>query len=196
MLSNTRKILGTFKMFLRTTIMGEEMPIVSEDRYILEQKIIPYFINLSEFTRILFVGCDVYTKHYEKWFRQKEYWTIEVKPLKKIYGAKRHIVGSISDLKLYFPDNYLDLIICNGVFGWGLNEREEVEKTFAGCFDCLRQGGVLIVGWNDLPERKPFPLEECKSLGKFQPYIFPPLSTSQYDLSQETYKHVYNFYLK
>ena len=196
MLSNTRRILGTFKMLLRTTIMGEEMPIVSQDRYILEQKIIPYFINLSEFARILFVGCDVYTKHYEKWFRQKEYWTIEVKPLKKIYGAKRHIVGSVSDLKLSFPDNYLDLIICNGVFGWGLNEREEVEKTFAGCFDCLRQGGVLIVGWNDLPERKPFPLEECKSLGNFQPYIFPPLSTSQYDISQEPYKHVYNFYRK
>jgi|GEM_PF-4991734 len=37
--------------------------------------------------------------------------------MKKIYGAKKHITGSMSDLKLYFKDNDLDLIICNGVFG-------------------------------------------------------------------------------
>ncbi|MBR8835178.1 MAG: methyltransferase domain-containing protein [Stigonema ocellatum SAG 48.90 = DSM 106950] len=178
-------------------VMGWEMPIINHDRYILEQKIIPYFVAHEEFAKVLFVGCAHYTKHYEKWFTKKEYWTIELNPMKKIYGAKNHIVGSLSDLKLHFPDNVFDLIICNGVFGWGLNEREEVEKAFGGCFDCLRQGGVLIIGWNDMPESKPFPLETCESLSQFQPYFFPPLSTSQYvNLEDKTDQHVYNFYVK
>ncbi|MDF5723659.1 MAG: methyltransferase domain-containing protein [Rhizonema sp. PD37] len=179
------------------TIMGLEMPIVNQDRYILEQKIIPYFLDKQEFIRVLFVGCGSYTKHYEKWFRQKEYWTIDINPMKKIYGAKKHIVGSLGDLNLSFQENYLDLIICNGVFGWGLNDRKEVEKAFTGCYKSLRKGGVLIIGWDDTPERKPFPLESCESLSQLQPYFFPPLSTSQYiNLEDEAEKHKYNFYVK
>ncbi len=179
------------------TIMGWEMPIINHDRYIFEQKIIPYFVNHEEFAKVLFVGCGSYTKHYEKWFRQKEYWTIDLNPMKKIYGAKKHIIGSMSDLNLHFKENYFDVIICNGVFGWGLNDKKDVEEAFAGCFLCLRNNGVLIIGWDDVPERKPFPLETCESLSQFQPYFFPPLSTTQYvNLEDETDKHKYNFYVK
>ncbi|MDF5713112.1 MAG: methyltransferase domain-containing protein [Rhizonema sp. NSF051] len=196
MLSNPSMIWRGLKVVTHT-IMGLEMPIVNQDRYILEQKIIPYFVDKQEFTKVLFVGCGSYTKHYEKWFRQKDYWTIDINPMKKIYGAKKHIVGSLGDLNLYFPENDLDLIICNGVFGWGLNEREEVEKAFTGCYKSLRKGGVLIIGWDDTPERKPFPLLSCEALSQLQPYFFPPLSTSQYvNLEDEAEKHKYNFYIK
>ncbi len=196
MLSNPRMILRGLKV-VSYTIMGWDMPIVNHDRYILEQKIIPFFVNREDFAKVLFVGCGSYTKHYEKLFKQKEYWTIDINPMKKIYGAKKHIVDSMSNLKLHLKEDYLDLIICNGVFGWGLNDREEVEKAFTGCFDCLRPGGVLIIGWDDVPEKKPFPLESCLSLSKFQPYFFPPLSTSEYkNLTDESEKHRYNFYVK
>ncbi|MBO3459916.1 class I SAM-dependent methyltransferase [Aetokthonos hydrillicola Thurmond2011] len=196
MLSNTKMMMRGLKVVTHT-IMGWEMPIINHDRFILEEKIIPYFVNNEEFRKVLFVGCGSYTKHYEKWFKRQEYWTIDINPMKKIYGAKRHIVGSISDLNVYFQKNYLDLIICNGVFGWGLNERDEVEKAFAACFDSLQKDGVIIIGWDDLPERKPFPLETCESLSKFQPYFFPPLSTTKYENSEdEGEPHRYNFYVK
>lgn len=179
------------------TVLGREMPIINHDRYILEQKIIPYFVERKEFAKVLFVGCGSYTKHYEKWFEKKEYWTIDINPMKKIYGAKNHITGSMSDLKLYFKDNDLDLIICNGVFGWGLNDRKDVEEAFSGCYESLREGGVLVVGWDDVPEKKPFPLETCESLSRFQSYFFPPLSTSEYrNSTDQSDKHVFNFYLK
>jgi SAM-dependent methyltransferase len=179
------------------TVIGREMPIINHDRYILEQKIIPYFVERKEFTKVLFVGCGSYTKHYEKWFEKKEYWTIDINPMKKIYGAKKHITGSMSDLKLHFKDNDLDLIICNGVFGWGLNDRKDVEEAFLGCYESLREGGALVVGWDDVPEKKPFPLETCESLSRFQSYFFPPLSTSEYrNLTDKSDKHVFNFYLK
>jgi SAM-dependent methyltransferase len=196
MLSNPKMIMRGLKV-VAYTVMGREMPIVNHDRYILEQKIIPFYLESPEFIKVLFVGCGSYTKHYEKWFKTKEYWTIDINPMKKIYGAKNHIIGSMSDLSLHFKDNSLDLIICNGVFGWGLNDREDVEKAFSGCYDSLRKGGVLILGWDDTPEKNPFPLETCKSLSQFQSYCFPPLSTSQYrNLTDESDKHVFNFYVK
>lgn len=194
--SNPKMILRGLKV-VTYTMMGWEMPLPYHDRYILEQKIIPFFIAQKEFAKVLFVGCGSYTKHYEKWFSKKEYWTIDINPMKKFYGAKKHITGSMSDLNLYFQENDLDLILCNGVFGWGLNEKKDVEDAFLGCYQSLRQGGVLVVGWDDVPEKKPFPLETCESLNRFQSYFFPPLSTSQYrNVADKSEKHVFNFYVK
>lgn len=196
MLTNPKMILRGLKV-VTYTVLRREMPLINHDRYILEQKIIPYFVERKEFTKVLFVGCGSYTKHYEKWFEKKEYWTIDINPMKKIYGAKNHITGCMSDLKLHFKDNDLDLIICNGVFGWGLNDRKDVEEAFSGCYQSLREGGVLVVGWDDVPEKKPFPLETCESLSQFQSYFFPPLSTSEYrNSTDKSDKHVFNFYLK
>jgi SAM-dependent methyltransferase len=196
MLTNPQMILRGLKV-VTYTVLGKDMPLETPDRYILEQKIIPYFIERAEFNKVLFVGCGSYTKHYEKWFDKKDYWTIDINPMKKIYGAKQHIVGSMSELSDSFQENDLDVIFCNGVFGWGLNDREEVEKAFAGCYQSLRKGGVLVIGWDDVPEKKPFPLETCESLNQFQPYYFPPLSTALYvNLNDESDKHKYNFYVK
>jgi len=78
-----------------------------------------------------------------------------------------------------------------------LNDRKDVEEAFSGCYESLREGGVLVVGWDDVPEKKPFPLETCESLSRFQSYFFPPLSTSEYrNLTYKSDKHVFNFYLK
>ena len=197
------------KMYMRAlkvityTFLGKDMPVVSPDRNVLEQKILPYFIREKEFAKVLFAGCGSYTKHYEKWFKHKEeYSTTDINPFKKLYGAKKHIVDSYSHVGNYFPANYLDVIICHGIFGFGWNEREDVEQGFAGSFKCLRDGGILVVGWRDTPETKPFPLETCQSLSQFKPYVFPPVSTSQLVLEKYlniingSEKHVFNFYIK
>lgn len=188
---------------IKNIILRKDTPLVNNDRYVLEQIIIPYFVEREEFTRILFVGCGTYTRHYERWFKKKEeYWTIDINPFKKLFGAKKHIVDSSSNLNLYFKENYLDLIICNGVFGYGLDDREEVEKAYAACYQCLRNGGVLIIGWD--VHLEPFKLETCQSLSKFKPFIFPPLSNSSSQISVAQYMnvtdgsepHMYNFYVK
>lgn len=177
--------------------MGWEDPIVRHDRFILERKIIPFFVSLENINSVLFVGCGSYTKHYEKWFAEKRYWTIDSNPLKKLYGAKNHIIGSMTDLDRYFSGGELDLIICNGVFGWGLNDKKQVEAAFEASFRCLRNGGVLVLGWDDTQERRPFPLQTCESLARFQPYRFAPLATSHYTNKKNMAdKHVFDFYEK
>lgn len=170
-------------------------PIRSEDRDILEQVILPYFAHDQNFCRILFVGTAKYTWHYRKIFSDKEYWTIEPRLLNAIYGSKKHIIGYLDYIDRYFEKGSLDLIICNGVLGYGLNDPQEIESTFKKCFFCLRKGGVLIIGWNNRKEWSFLPLGKYNSLQQFQPFTFPPLGKHTYPTFTENC-HTFSFYVK
>lgn len=181
-------------------LRGLEFHLNHPDRLVLEDNIIPYFVAHSEFNKILFVGCEWFTKPYEKYFKNKEYWTIEIDPGKAKYGSrKHHIIDPLQNLSHHVEDNYFDLIFYNGVFGFGINTKEDTEESFWQCFQCLRPGGVLVFGWNDKPEYKPFPvIEECENLKRFQPYIFPPFAATEYTVEDDRfeYGHRFNFYTK
>src|ERR1700756_174591 len=49
-------------------LLGLPVPMHTEDRRVLEQVIFPHFLALPGVDRVLFVGCDWYTKHYERAF--------------------------------------------------------------------------------------------------------------------------------
>lgn len=70
------------------------------------------------------------------------YATIEIDASRRPFDAKRHIVASIANLREYFGVDSLDLVLCNGVFGWGLDAPDEVRRAFAACASCLRPGAV------------------------------------------------------
>jgi SAM-dependent methyltransferase len=194
------------------------------DRDVLEQIIIPYFTCRSDVKSVLFVGCDWYTKHYCRLFREVEYWTIDPDPEKKRYGSRNHLVDFLEHLHYYFPSEYFDLIICNGVYGWGLNQKEQCEVAFRNCFDSLRDGGEFILGYDVVPEdnssstidrhnpmlfkeleslgwHQPVPLEELESIKAFQSKRFAPLSTWRYPITWQylgrgPFCHIYDFYLR
>jgi SAM-dependent methyltransferase len=178
------------------SLFGVESYLRNEDRSVLEQIIFPYFLNRDQYKNVLFVGCHWYTRGYNKRFEEKKnFWTIEIKPSMKKYGAKQHIIDAMQNINKHFMAGSLDLILCNGVFGWGLDARPDVEQGFQACYACLAEGGALVIGWDDIDERRPFPLEECQSLELFKPFIFPPLNTSKY-VTETPYLHTYNFYVK
>jgi hypothetical protein len=205
-------------------LLGLKTPLRTHDRYVLEQIIIPYFVSRRDIKSVLFVGCDWYTKHYRKFFRGMEYWTIEPDMKKQRYGSQNHVVDFLEHLHYYFPSGYFDLIICNGVYGWGLNRKEQCEMAFGNCFDGLRYGGEFILSWDALPEdnpssliglhqpvslmdleslgwHQPVPLEEIENLKAFQHQQFVPLSTWRYPttwqyLGKGPFCHIYDFYLK
>lgn len=177
-------------------IRGFDVYLNTLDRFVLENTIIPYFISQPEYRRVLFVGCDWYTKPYKKLFKNQEYWTIELDAEKKKFGSKNHIVDSFLNLSKHIEPGYFDLIIYNGVFGFGINSREDTEESFQQCFQALRAGGILVFGWNDVPEYRSFPFTQCASLEKFEPYLFPPLSTCEYLTPNTSNRHTYNFYIK
>jgi SAM-dependent methyltransferase len=188
-----------FYTFMRTQVpwLGKYVRFNFPDRILLEDTILPYFAAQSNLQKILFVGCEWYTKPYENYFKGKEYWTLEIDASKSKYGAQNHIADILQNLSNYVQDNYFDLIISNGVFGWGLNTKPDTEESFAQCFKCLHPDGILVFGWNDTPDFRPFPvLEECENLRKFESYYFPPLATAQYLTPNTPMRHTFNFYIK
>ena len=120
--------------WLIDTFSLEPEQIISHDRMILEQVILPSLASTMTIEKILFVGCAAYTQQYEEIFRDKEYWTIDPKRVKKKYGSKRHIVDSITKIETYIPKNYFDVIIMNGVIGFGLNRIADIEQAINACY--------------------------------------------------------------
>lgn len=177
-------------------LLGVEAAARTEDRTILEQTILSYCAKTNAYQRILFVGCQWYTKHYERRFAHKEYWTIELEPQFAKYGARHHVIDSVTNLSLHFQDLFFDVIVYNGVFGWGINTQEDAEIAFEQCFRCLRSQGLLVFGWNNTPELSPFLPETCPTWDQFQPFVFPPLATSEYSVTNRMQNHTFRFLIK
>lgn len=185
---------GNYRQRLRIRL-GLEETIRAEDRRILEQIIIPKFMRDGEQKDVLFVGCSWYTRHYKKWFDSEHYWTIDQDPVKQKYGAKKHFVCSVEVVNWYFTRVSLDLIICNGVFGWGLNVHSSCSRAFRHCFDILRPGGKFVLGWNQQPKRMPFDPEKLMVETGFKRLENSPLGQWRYEVPGEG-RHTYDFYVK
>ena len=176
--------------------LGLRTPLRTEDRRILEQVIFPYYANRDDMRTVLFVGCQWYTRHYEKtYFPRQTFWTIEPTRDARRYGASHHVVAPLESLAEFFPADMFDLILCNGVYGWGLDSRAQCESAFAQCRSRLRHGGHFVLGWNDTPELAPVPLERIASLGRFRRVEFPPLGTWRF-ATQTEQRHVFDFYCR
>ena len=174
---------------------SDETAFTTHDRHVLERVIFPYVLEQRELQRVLFVGCQWYTRRYNRIFRRKDYWTIEVDPTQSKFGSRRHVVDGLENLARHFDPDALDVILCNGVFGFGLDARDAVEAAFAACHTCLRPGGLFVLGWNDAAEFRPFPLAECASLKRFRPLEFAPLETAEFR-TDTPLRHVFSFYTK
>ena len=70
----------SLRWLIARTLLAAGVPLRlrSAEREAFERDVLPYFARSPEFRRVLFVGCDWYTKVYERLFRGKEYTTTVV----------------------------------------------------------------------------------------------------------------------
>lgn len=182
---------------LSAGLLGFKARHGARDRRILDERILPRLAGNQRFARVLFVGCDWYTEHVEDLFaaRGREYATLEIDPGRARHGARRHIVGALKDLGRHFPAGTLDLIVCNGVIGWGLNDPGEIERSMAACVTALSSGGVLLLGWDDVPEKLPVPMARIQALDSMRAcapegFEHPVIETGTYA------RHTFGFWQK
>jgi SAM-dependent methyltransferase len=188
------KPLQALRWLAARALLGVGVPLrlSSPDREVLEREILPYFASGNDFCRVLFVGCDWYTRRYERLFTGRNYMTIEVEGSRRPFGAKSHIVASLAELAEHVEPDTLDLILCNGVFGWGLDARDEAESAFFACATRLRPGGVLMLGWDDVAAHRPFDPLTLNALNTLHPWRFPPFGSSRRIVGT----HVYDFFVR
>lgn len=161
------------------------------DRRYLEDVILPAFCAMRP-QRVLFVGTRRYTRHYGEPFEQAgaEYWTLELLPSMAKFGSRRHITGSVLDADRLFAPAFFDMVLLNGVFGWGVNQPEHQETALAALWSVLKPDGILLLGYNN--DRVPDPLQ-LEIMKKRYLHGIPGLPPR---VKFETESHVYDFFRK
>lgn len=140
----------------------------SPDRELLEHRILPAFGRDDAVRRVLFAGCAPYTQHYPQLLPAAEHWTLDADPRCRRYGVRQHITAPLQNLRAQETGGPFDLIVCNGVLGWGLDAPDDAERAMRACHDTLRAGGYLLLGWNDVFPRNRVRPEQIAALSSFQ----------------------------
>ena len=174
-------------------VMGLPSRRHTEDRRILEQVILPEYATRPEISRILFVGCAAYTQQYGQFFPGREYWTIDPVARRRQYGSSHHIVDTLQNLGNHVAPDYFDLILCNGVLGWGLNTPADADAALTTCYSHLRPGGELLVGWNDISPRNRVAPEDIPALRQFETRPFGSAQLTRWKVAAANH-HVFDFY--
>lgn len=174
---------------------GAPVRLQTVDREVLEKRILPVLGRQDALRCVLFVGADWYTVSYERFFRRKEYWTVEPDPGRRVYGARRHIVGKAEEVGDRFSPGYFDVVICNGVFGWGLNELDAWTAALNSFYTVLRPGGWFIFGWDDTPRLCPFPPLSAPAAALFENLCFPGIGAARLAVGRGS-PHVFDFLSK
>ncbi|MEP7300044.1 MAG: class I SAM-dependent methyltransferase [Caldimonas sp.] len=173
--------------------LGYPARMNTADRKVLEEQILPALARDPTVTSLVFVGCDWYTMDYERLLPGVTVHTLDPDPRRCRYGAARHSLLALQDMETVFAPASLDAIVCNGVYGWGLDTRADCEQAFRACAACLRPGGWFVLGWNNVPRRDPAPLASV-ALDGFVARPFPAVGTALLEVIDSTDRHTYAFY--
>ena len=133
-------------------------------RQFLERTIMPWLLNNRQ--TVLFVGTAAYTYPYYRGFERTgvRLVTIDPHPRGDLWGARHHIEGSILDQKVLAGLQPFDAIICNGVFGFGIDSIDEMNRALEIFSGLLKPQGLLVLGWNKGCSEDPTALQKYQIL--------------------------------
>ena len=123
---------------------------LQSDRRYLRRVILPA-VRALDLQRILFVGTRRYTAGYGRYLAgtRTEFWTTDIDPDAARWGEPgRHVVCDARALDGCFAPHSFDLVMLNGVFGWGIDDPDGMEQALGAAHAVLKPGGFLLLGWN------------------------------------------------
>jgi SAM-dependent methyltransferase len=116
---------------------------------------------------VLFVGAERYTRFYPRFFPRARFATIDSDPACARWGSREHVVGDATRLPDFWPDASFDAVLCNGVYGWGIDSPGQLAALLEGARRVLVPGGFFLLGWNTGPEHDPLGVEEGRAEALF-----------------------------
>jgi len=66
---------------------------------------------------------------------------LEPNETNRTFGGRDHVVGTTEEMRCHIPNGSLDLVVCNGVFGWVWTNKANCEKAFAAAHRALGPRG-------------------------------------------------------
>ena len=80
------------------------------------------------------------------------------------------MVGSATELTRFYGKEF-EVIIANGLIGYGLDDRAGFQRLLQMCHACLHDGGILIIGYNDNADHLDFVLREVEEYRLFEEFV-------------------------
>ncbi|MFY3138479.1 hypothetical protein ACOTFF_24425 [Achromobacter xylosoxidans] len=174
---------------------GIDFRLDTPSRRFLERRIFDYVNRLADRQRtpqeLLFLGVDKHNWHYPRLLRAN-FHTLDILPRNAVYGrAGMHWTGDALQMAAHYGVETFDVVIANGLLGFGIDGETGLRRLLAQCHAVLKPGGVLVLGYNDLPERTPFPVEVGPEFEEFVPAIDGV--TASRHMVDDSFRHVYCF---
>jgi SAM-dependent methyltransferase len=131
---------------------------------VLVNEILPAYSKLGG--RILWIGCRRYTKDYGAILKRNggECWTTDIELAHAKWGEKgRHFTWDLLLVDRLIAAEAFDTVLCNGVFGFGVDTRPMQLAALEAMGRILKPGGRLLLGWNTDRVEDPRTLEFVQS---------------------------------
>jgi len=133
-------------------------------RILLVNEILPAYAALGG--HILWVGCRLYTKEYPSLLERHggQCWTTDIEITHARWGAAgRHLTWDLLRIDQLLAPSSFDCVLCNGVFGFGVNTRESQLAALRAMAVILKPGGRLLLGWNTVRVEDPLGIDFVSS---------------------------------
>lgn len=163
--------------------------VQSPDRQVLVEDILPAFAGACP--SMLWIGVRRYTVDYPGRLEARggSVWTTDIDPVNALWGRSgQHVTGDMQQLDRDFSPAQFDAVLCNGVFGFGVDTPEGQAAGFSAMAAVLKPGGWLMLGWNT--DRTADPLASSAFAGWFEAQAFQGLPAR---LPVPGTTHVYDF---
>jgi SAM-dependent methyltransferase len=118
-------------------------------RIVLVNEILPAYSRLAG--RILWIGCRLYTREYAAILERNggECWTADIEVAHAKWGVMgRHFTWDLVTIDRLIAAESFDTLLCNGVFGFGVDTRSSQLSALGAMQRILKPGGRLLLGWN------------------------------------------------
>lgn len=177
---------------------GMHYSLKTPDRAFLENEIIGKLLAGGRYAHVLFAGVEMYTWHYRDLLASTDFHTIDRDANKRRYGnGPKHRVGSVCDLGTIYKPGQFNVVVFNGLVGYGLDSKADVDRALIAAYEVLADGGVLIIGWNNTPAHLDFALDELAGYQAYNHYVPRELALSSHRLEiQQSSRHTFDFLSK
>jgi SAM-dependent methyltransferase len=159
------------------------------DRRVLDGIILQHYCRAAGFERLLFVGCKKYNAKNRALFAGRWYATIDPNPKMARFGGAPHLVGRVEELEAHLPRGSVDVVVMNGVIGFGVDDAPAIARAIAACSAVLRPGGELVLGVNELLDTG----VDLGALDQFSPFVFPPLGAARFTVNTPFRERTHTF---
>lgn len=170
------------------------------NRVFLEESVFGYLNELAAESdhdiKTLFVGIDKHNWHYPR-LLLCQFHSLDIESRKAVYGQPdRHWTGSATRMADHYGPNVFDVVVANGLLGFGINSAPDFRRLITQCERVLKPGGLLVLGYNDRPDRAPFPVLPVVS--EFFELFVPPIAGVDHHVHRvdDAFQHVFVFLRK